>query len=423
MRKRIDGVSDLVPDKTNANKGTQRGRGMVEASLRETGAGRSILADKNGQVIAGNKTIEAWVDIGGEIEVVRTNGEKLVVVQREDLDLSDDTGMARKLAYYDNRASEVGLEWDAEQLLADINAGVDLSAMFRDEELDALLESIRDKPEVQDVAPQVDKAEELRQKWQVETGQLWQLGEHRLICGDCTDADVVTRVMDGEKAHICFTSPPYNAGVSAKLRGNTSIDDNLYKDEYNDNQTQGDYLNLLRGFTDAALSACEYVFVNIQFLAGNKRAFVEYLHCFGDKLADIAIWDKKHAAPQQAQRVMDSRFEFVLVFSQGATRAIGTREFRGMVHNVYEGSPQRRNEYASSHAATFPIELPSHFIETFSNRGDVILEPFNGTGTTILACEVLSRSARAIEISPAYVAVALQRWADATGKTPVLLTN
>lgn len=88
MGKRIDRIADLRPDATNANKGTARGRGMVEASLRETGAGRSILADKAGRIIAGNKTLEAWADIGGEIEVVRTDGKKLVVVQREDLDLS-----------------------------------------------------------------------------------------------------------------------------------------------------------------------------------------------------------------------------------------------------------------------------------------------------------------------------------------------
>lgn len=144
MTKKIERLSDLRPDATNANKGTQRGRGMVEASLRETGAGRSIVADKDGRIIAGNKTLEAWVDIGGEIEVVRTDGKRLVVVQREDLDLSDDTGTARKLAYYDNRAGEVGLEWDTEQLLADLSAGVDLSGMFTTEELDNLLQTIPD---------------------------------------------------------------------------------------------------------------------------------------------------------------------------------------------------------------------------------------------------------------------------------------
>ena len=144
MSRRIETLADLQPDRTNANRGTQRGRGMVEASLRETGAGRSIVVDKDGRIIAGNKTLEAWADIGGEIEIVRTDGKRLVVVQRDDLDLSDDTGAARKLAYYDNRAGQVGLDWDTEQLLADLNAGVDLSGMFRDDELDELLERVPD---------------------------------------------------------------------------------------------------------------------------------------------------------------------------------------------------------------------------------------------------------------------------------------
>lgn len=139
MDKKIQSISDLVPDRNNANKGTERGRYLVEASLREVGAGRSIVVDRSGRIVAGNKTLEAWADVGGDIVVVPTKGDKLVVVQREDLDLSDDTGQARKLAYYDNRAGEISLAWDAEQLLADLNAGVDLSAMFRDEELDAIL--------------------------------------------------------------------------------------------------------------------------------------------------------------------------------------------------------------------------------------------------------------------------------------------
>lgn len=143
MAKKIKSIEDLAPDKRNANKGTQRGRGMVEASLREVGAGRSIVTDKDGRVIAGNKTLEAASDIGLRIRTVESDGNDLIVVQRTDLDLSDDTGKARKLAYYDNRAGQVGLDWDAEVLLADLQSGVDLSGMFNQDELDALLSSVQ----------------------------------------------------------------------------------------------------------------------------------------------------------------------------------------------------------------------------------------------------------------------------------------
>ena len=133
---KYDGIQ---PDRKNANKGTERGRYMVEASLRETGAGRSILLDKDGRIIAGNKTFEAASDIGLPVRVVETDGTELVAVKRTDLDLDDDTGTARKLAYYDNRTSAVGLAWDVEQILADVNAGLDLSGLWFEQELDGLL--------------------------------------------------------------------------------------------------------------------------------------------------------------------------------------------------------------------------------------------------------------------------------------------
>ena len=184
MARRTD-YSGIKPDVKNANKGTERGRYMVEASLRETGAGRSILLDKDGRIIAGNKTFEAASDIGLPVRVVETDGTELVAVKRTDLDLDDDTGTARKLAYYDNRASEISLSWDAEQMLADLSAGLDLSAMFKQDELDELLADLQPKT-TGDTPAEVDRAEELRQKWGVKSGDLWSLGDHLLVCGDCT---------------------------------------------------------------------------------------------------------------------------------------------------------------------------------------------------------------------------------------------
>jgi hypothetical protein len=140
----IQHIGDLKPDRRNPNKGTQRGRGMVEASLRELGAGRSIVVDKNGNVIAGNKTLEAWADIANadDVVVVKTRGDKLVVVQREDLDLVND-GKARRLSIADNRAGEIGLDWDAE-ILAAIKLDDDgaLDGLFSSDELAEVLGDI-----------------------------------------------------------------------------------------------------------------------------------------------------------------------------------------------------------------------------------------------------------------------------------------
>lgn len=137
-------ISDYQQDPANANAGTERGVYMLDTSLERFGAGRSILVDKNGVIIAGNKTGERAADLGiTDVIEVETDGKQLVVVKRIDLDLlKDDEHKARGLAYADNRAGEVGLAWDAEQLLSDIQAGVSLDAFWKPEELEELLQGL-----------------------------------------------------------------------------------------------------------------------------------------------------------------------------------------------------------------------------------------------------------------------------------------
>ncbi len=139
MPKELRSIEDITPDAKNANLGTERGRFLLEKSFRELGAGRSVVTDAEGRMIGGNKALEIAEELGLPIEVIQTDGSMLVVVQRTDLDLSDDLGRARKLAYFDNRTSEIGLAWSAEQIVADLDTGVDLEGMFREDELAELL--------------------------------------------------------------------------------------------------------------------------------------------------------------------------------------------------------------------------------------------------------------------------------------------
>lgn len=130
-------LADLTPDHANANKGTERGRYAIEASLRQYGAGRSILLDKNGRIVAGNKTAEVAADVGiDDVIIVETDGTKIVAVKRTDLDIDSPEG--RGLAYADNRVGELDYQLDIEQLMADIGAGLDLSALWRQDEIDAM---------------------------------------------------------------------------------------------------------------------------------------------------------------------------------------------------------------------------------------------------------------------------------------------
>jgi hypothetical protein len=133
-------ISELIPDERNANKGTPRGAQALEDSLKRYGAGRSILIDKNGRIIAGNKTFEQAGASGfNDVIIVKTDGKKIVAVQREDLDLNTDPE-ARGLAIADNRAGQLGLDWDAEQLLEDVKQIGDMEPFFYQNELDDLIE-------------------------------------------------------------------------------------------------------------------------------------------------------------------------------------------------------------------------------------------------------------------------------------------
>jgi hypothetical protein len=139
VSKAITRLEDLQPDPHNANRGTERGRAQLDTSVRRYGAGRSILADKDGVIIAGNKTLETAADLGLPIRAVHTTGDELIVVVRDDLSLATDPA-ARELAYADNRVAQVDLDFDPSVLLADLDAGIDLSALWSDVEIQALLE-------------------------------------------------------------------------------------------------------------------------------------------------------------------------------------------------------------------------------------------------------------------------------------------
>lgn len=131
-------VADFTPDEHNANSGTERGMRMLDSSLRKNGVGRPILADRNGRIIAGNKTIERAADIGiDDVIVVQTDGHQLIVHQRTDLDLETDS-QAREMAYADNRISEVDYLPDVGVILGDLENGLDLSELWHDDEIEAM---------------------------------------------------------------------------------------------------------------------------------------------------------------------------------------------------------------------------------------------------------------------------------------------
>lgn len=192
MKKVIRKLADVVPDPRNANKGTKRGRKALAASISKYGAGRSILVDRRGVIIAGNKTAESAAALKSkDIVLVETDGSKLVVVQRTDLDMAKHK-KARELALADNRASELNLVWD-EEVLAELAKGMDPDALWSESELRKIVGDVDGgAPE-----PKLDQAAELQKKWGTARGQIWEIGKHRMMCGDSTDAKNVELLMGG----------------------------------------------------------------------------------------------------------------------------------------------------------------------------------------------------------------------------------
>ena len=401
--KTINSISDLTPDALNANKGTERGQYMVEHSLSQYGAGRSILVDKDGVIIAGNKTLQAAEDLGIPVKVIQTDGKELVVVQRTDLDLLSDDERARLMAYADNRASEVGLDWNPEALLADMTADLDLSDMFREEELKDILGDLmpeEDPPD--DAGAQVDKAEELRQKWGVELGDLWQLGDHRLICGDCTDGAVVERVMGGETAGAVVTDPPYGQNQPGV------------------NNDEPGKLDAIVGGAVGCLPVDNAIIVAFQ----SPRTFPVMLDASrqGGFKFERMLWLYKAAQCTFPWRGWILTSESILVFSVGDA---DWQEVHPFSHDCYY-LPEVSGELDKDsgwHGSVKPMSVVSDIVSRVSAKGSIVFDGFLGSGTTLIACECLNRHCRAIEISPAYCAVAIQRWVDMTEKEPQRLSD
>lgn len=234
-------------------------------------------------------------------------------------------------------------------------------------------------------------------------GDLFEIGQHRLLCGDSTDSDAVAKLMNGEKAEISFTSPPYNAGTTPTEIKMGKI--SKYAND-SDNKTEAEYLNLLIDFTNNSLLFSDYSFVNIQSLSGNKTALIDFLYNMKEYYADTLIWQKQNAQPAMAENVLNSQFEYIHVFSHKANRAIGTKQFRGTLSNVLDISKQNKNG-VKEHNATFPIDFAAHFVQNFCENS--VLDLFLGSGTTMVAAHQLKRKCYGMELDPKYCQVIVDR--------------
>jgi len=409
MKQQIEYVktAKLVPYARNSRTHSDEQVAQICASIKEFGFTNPVLIDGEGVIIAGHgRTMAAQRLDMKEVPCLRLGH------------LTD----AQKKAYViaDNKLA-LNAGWDDEMLaieLKELNAeDFDLSLTgFDDDELAALLaeaveEGLTDEDSVPD-APETPVTVE---------GDVWVLGRNKIICGDATSIDCWQK-LEIEKGVVAFTSPPYNLGSSIKLSGNINLKNKKSAYEtYSDNASDVDYLDLIQSSLNCALSECQVVAFNLQPLANSKRPLMKFMDDNSSRLIDIVTWDKGHAAPQIAQGVMSSRYEWIFLFSDrdDASRSIPYASWQGKFSNVYQGSPQRNNEYAHIHGATFPVHLPEFVIGDLMNRSRGVVDCFCGTGTTIIAAEKLGKIGYGIELDPKYCDVIVQRWEKFTGKDAI----
>ncbi|MCR4375698.1 MAG: DNA modification methylase [Acidobacteria bacterium] len=369
-------LADLTTDRKNANKHTERGVGMLEYSLRTYGAGRSILVDRDGHVIAGNATLERAAELGLGVEVVKTRGDKLVVVQREDLDLNDPK--ARELAIADNRVAQVDLAWDADTLKGLQDDGVDLSQFFLKDELAGILAA--------DVTPSEGRTDPddvpAERATSIKAGDLFELGKHRLLCGDCAKAEDVALLMGDARPAVVITDPPYNVGFD-------------YGESVDDEKTGAAYVEWSRGWFGLARALSESCVVLTSGIINMPMwiADIERTH-------RIIAWVKENQCSRNDIGTTSgfNIWEPVLVFGK-AKKCVARDSFSIPIGMQADAA----------------IKAWSWLIENFSESGDLLYEPFSGSGTTMIGCETLSRRCFGVEVEPKYVQLAVDRWQNFTG--------
>lgn len=400
-------LDDLTLDVTNANRGTDRGRRLLAESLQTHGAGRPVLLDRRGRVIAGNKTVEQARALGMPLKVVASDGDVLIAHVRLDLDLTRDPH-ARALAVKDNRVAELDLDWDPDVLRALHAEGVALDGLWTEQEWRAAFEDATDD----EIADRLIEPRETT----IGRGDLFALGPHRLLCGDATHAEDVARLNGLGTPVLMTTDPPYGVRYDPRWRSaGTRRQRTAAGRVLNDDQAAwpgafqhftGDVVYAWHGGTKAAAAATA-------------------LETAGFDIRAQIIWVKPHFVLGRGDYHHQHEPCFYAVRRGRPSRWRGGRdqstvwEVAGL-NPIGQAAPTG-DDARTPHSTQKPMRLFERPILHHTDRGDIVYDPFVGSGTTLMAAERTGRIAHVMDLDPRYVQLVIDRWEAATGQraTPV----
>jgi DNA modification methylase len=403
-------VPSLVPDPRNARTHPKRQIEQIIASIRAFGFTNPILADEHGHLIAGHGRLRAAREMGLEqVPVIEIAG------------LSEEEKKALRLA--DNKIA-LNAGWDIEILkleLADLSlpeVTVDLGLTgFSAGEIDVVLADSADPDD--EVIPEVPVNS------RVQPGDIWQLGEHRLGCGDGRDVAFLRQIIgEGESVDAAFLDPPYNVKINGHVNARGRHREFA--------MASGEMTEeAFRTFLSDTLGACIEVSRNgaVHFVCMDWRHMDDVTASVGsryDTLLNICVWNKSNAGMGSLYR---SKHEMVFVYRVGDASHFNAVELgkhgRNRTNvwdyasvNSLRGS---RREDLALHPTVKPVAMVADAFCDVTRQGELVLDIFLGSGTSLIAAERVGRRFRGLDIDPAYVDVAMQRWSQLTGKEPVLV--
>ena len=371
-------LADLTPYAGNAKKHDSTQIANVAESIKQFGFVQPIVIDQNGVIVIGHCRALAAKKLGmKEVPCVCVD------------DLTPEQVNALRIV--DNKSNES--EWDFD-ILPDELADLDLS----DFDFGFGIENDEEETEiVEDEAPEVDEDAEPIAK----LGDIWQLGRHRLMCGDSTDKATVELLMDGKKADMVFTDPPYGYEYQSNMRTKSKKFDVLKNDD-----KILDFMPAIKGVVNGFVFICTTWKVLDKWLP----LFAKYYD-----LTNMIIWDKGGGGIGDLEHTFLTDFEIILC-SNNSAKITGKR-----IGSVWSISKDNANDYV--HATQKPVKLSATAIENTTNDNDIVLDVFGGSGSTLIACEQLNRTCYMMELDEKYCDVIIKRWETLTGEKAVLING
>lgn len=410
LRIELVDVDALIPDPQNARKHGKRNLDAIKASLERFGQRRPLVVTAAGVVIAGNGTLEAAKALGwSQVAIARTPGS-----------WTDDEAKAYALA--DNRTAELA-EWDtallAEQLGELDSAGWDVRGLGFD------LTDMEGNPDVIE-----DDVPEPPTETRTRPGQLWQLGEHRLMVGDSTDPEDFELLMGGRLAACIFTDPPYNVAYVGKTKEELVIENDAMSDDDFEKFLSAAYARMFDAtMPGAAIYVCHSdtgggvfrrTFVDAGFLLKQVLVWVKNVFVMGRQdyhwQHEPILYGWKPGAPHRwfgsrtKATVFDDEVDVAALKKADLVEII--QEARNFSTVIREDKPHRNAE----HPTMKPVRLVARMLANSTIPGDIVLDPFGGSGSTLIAATQLKRTCYTMEMDPRYADVIIQRWETITGE-------